>query len=331
MEKNSAYFHASSYRETGLSHIQRNKPCEDSVRSGVHHGIAAAVLSDGAGSCSHAADGSRIVVDTAFTLITEQFDTLYAMTEKEFAAFLLHAVREKLSEASELLQCSYDSLSATMLCVALSEDGRYFYFHVGDGVISACNAKGECRVLSCYVHRIAANVTTFVNVPNTEYHYGKGKNDFCAFFLMSDGPEEFLLLNQDSLTARGELALHISFFYHNDILLQELRELTSMLKESQMYDDASYALLADKRYAGSVSRYLPEYLHEILFGQPAFQKKKKAQISGMFRFLAENSDVPEKQLTKLLRKHKNRYTRSALQPFVDSGVIRYHQKHYFFD
>jgi len=325
------YFHTACYQEAGEGHISQGKPCEDAVRTGVRNGVAIAVLSDGAGSCEHAAEGAQIVTDTAFALIAEQFDSLYDMTEQECAEVLLTAVREALAETAERMGYDDKSLSATMLCTALAEDGRYFYFHVGDGVIAGCTPEGECCVLSHYVHDIAPNFTTFVTLPDAEYQWGKGRNSYRAFFLMSDGPEAFLLMDDGRLTSRGDSALYLSFFFDEEMLEQELQMLTELLKEWNMYDDASYALLADKRSAGSVSAWLPGSLSEILFGKKRISRRKLRHREQLFRRLSECGHLTLRQTGVILHTYRKKRTQNALEPFINSGILHLKDEICYFD
>jgi len=327
-EKN--IFHTASYRETGFAHLQQYRGCEDNVCTFVSPELTAAALSDGAGSCANAAKGSKITSSTALGMLSERFDELYAMTEQEFVNEMLQYIRIRLRVAAELHAYSYESLSATLLCAAIAADGRYLYFHIGDGVICACGRDGRCQVLSSYIHEIAPNYTTFVTVPETEYHYGKGKGDFSEFLLMSDGPEPFLT-HDSQLTPSGKLMLLVSYFYPEEALVSELQKLTVMLKDYGMYDDASYAIIADARHAGEIFRHMsPEDCSLLFSGTDRIGMKQKKQIARMLELILFRSGISETELVREFHLHKKSHVRRKLSPFLNAGVLEFSNGRYFF-
>ena len=98
-------FHINSYKEIGESHLSCGKTCEDNVRTGIHPvtGVVAAVVCDGAGSCSHAREGSETTAAAALELLLAQFDELYEMTRPVFAGTLLGNIWKVLEEKAEEL------------------------------------------------------------------------------------------------------------------------------------------------------------------------------------------------------------------------------------
>lgn len=332
--ENREYFRACSYCEVGESHIGWGKPCEDTVLTGQHPetGVTAAVVSDGAGSCSFAKVGSEITANAALDLLLNQFDALYELSSPAFAETVLGCIRSLLQERAESLETDIAELSATLVCAAMAPDGRYLFFHVGDGIIAVCDEKGICRVISQYYHEIARNFTTFVTIPDTPYNYGKGQGGIAAFLLTSDGSEYLMTFDDGWMTPQADLLVQMSVFFPPERMEDELRQLTAYYKELGMYDDASYALISDKRCAAGVFDGMDPELRQMLFYLPekttphAFR-----QIHDAFALLAEHPEgVPESQMMRVLHTHKKWNTFRKLAGLLTAETIRLHEGKYYF-
>jgi|GEM_PF-3143522 len=331
--KQNSFFLTASYREAGVTHLENYHDCEDAVCTGICQKphLAVSVLCDGAGSCQYAEKGAEITADTVREVLTERFEALYHMPEEEFAEYLLRCVRNRLADEAEMLRCETKELSATLLCAVLASDGRYLYFHIGDGIIAAADCQGRSRLVSSYQHEIAPNYTVFVTTENAKYYYGKGQGDISAFLLMSDGPEPSLSYG-GFLTSRAKLLVYMSYFFKEDRLEAELQALTGYLKKHGMYDDASYALLADRRFAGEVFQNIPDNWINLLFGMS--EKKSKSQkkkIADLLEVLALEDSVSENEAADILHQHrdKNRTYRKLLC-LMESGVLIYQDGRYYF-
>lgn len=327
-------FRLSAYREVGESHIRMGKDCEDTAVTGrdPETGVAAAVVSDGAGSCRYAREGSEITAQAALKLLLSQFDALYQMPDADAAAWLLDEIGTLLENKAKSLACPVSELSATLVCAAMAPDGRYLYFHVGDGIIAACDAHGICRIVSQYYHEVARNYTTFVTVPGTAYNIGRGKGGAAAFLVTSDGPEYLMTFDAVWMTSQADLLLQMSVFFSRERMTDELEQLTAYYKELGMYDDASYAMVADQRMAGGVFDGMDEELRRMIFYLPERMPRRVCrQMHDCFRLLAEHSEgVPESRMTRALHTHRKRNTFRKLSGLLTSGVIGLHEGRYRF-
>ena len=158
------------YKETGTRHVERNKNCEDNVfRYISENGITSIALSDGAGSYKYAEKGSEITARMAATFMSEKFERLYSLDNETIADYVIREVLIPLREEAEKQGEDIVEFSATLLCAAFHQDGRYLILHVGDGAIVGLNKDNECEVISIYEHDGPANQTTFVTVPDTQF------------------------------------------------------------------------------------------------------------------------------------------------------------------
>lgn len=327
-------FRRSAYSEVGESHIFWGKGCEDTVVTGENPqtGVSACVVSDGAGSYQYAKDGSEITAHSALRMLLEEFDSLFRLGREEFGAVLLGAIREPLFQHAMELGCDMEELSATLVCAAMAPDGRFLYFHVGDGVIAACDMNGECRIISQYYHEIAPNFTTFVTIPDTPFNCGKGRGGVAAFLLTSDGPEMIMTSENGWMTAQAELLLQMGIFFPPHCMEEEFRKLTAYYKELGMYDDASFAIISDRRYAPYVFDGMDESLRNLIFLFPEhIPRRVTRQILDCFLILTAHPEgVPEKQMTRLLHTHRNWNTFHKLLGLLTTEAIRLRKGRYYF-
>lgn len=332
MERN--IFRVSSYSEIGESHIAWGKGCEDTVVTGQNPktGVTAIVVSDGAGSCQYAKEGSTITAETALEILLGRFDKLYAMHEQDVAELLLGNICALLEAQAITRNCNIGELSATLVCAAMAPDGRFLFFHVGDGIIAACDENGICRVVSQYYHEIARNFTTFVTIPGTPYNLGRGKGGVASFLLTSDGSEYLMTFDDGWLTSQADLLLQMSVFFTPERMENEMQQLTAYYKSMGMYDDASYAMLADRRLAAGVFSGMDKDLRRMIFYLPEHMPKRvQQQYHDCFAALAAHPEgVRESQMTRILRTHTNRNTFRKLTGPLTAEAIGFENGTYYF-
>ena len=333
MTKKQAVFKHSSYSRTGTAHTERGKSCEDHVVTGCDPdtGVTGAVLCDGAGSCTYAREGAEAVAEAVLPTLIGMFDQFYEMPEDHAAENLLEEARAAVRRKAGELECSVQSLACTMLCAALAPDGRYLFFHVGDGLIAAWDPKSGCRILSQYQHTIALNYTTFVTIPDTEYNFGRGCGHIGAFLLTSDGPEQMLVQN-GTLSERAELLLQAGCLFSEERMQRELNSITDQLQCEGMYDDASFAVVGNKHCARDLFRTMEPDLRSLLFFVPERSSRRVIdQLGSVFEILADHGGcISEKAMTRELRTHSDSRTRIKLENLLAAGIItRENGKYYF--
>ncbi len=333
MAREQAVFKHCCYCRTGTAHTELGKICEDHAVTGCDPatGVTGAVLCDGAGSCAYARDGAVSVAEAVLPTLLGMFDRFYEMPEQHAAENLLEEARAAIRRKAGDLGCDVQELACTMLCAALAPDGRYLFFHVGDGLIAAWDPRGGCRILSQYQHMIALNYTTFVTIPDTPYHFGRGTGDIGAFLLTSDGPEQMLSQNGE-LADRAELLLQAGCLFTRERMMRELNNITDQLQNEGMYDDASFAILGNKHCAGDLFRKLEPDLRSLLFFVPEQSPHRVIdQLGSVFEILADHGGcLSEKAMTRALRTHSDSRTRLKLENLLAAGIIAREDGYYYF-
>lgn len=328
------------YKETGKKHILRNKPCEDFVayRTNKEKTVYTVALSDGAGSYKRAEIGAEITATTCAALVADQFERLYMVPDDFTAQIILGEINQKIKEAAldeykkagDSTGESYTLLdySATLLCVATHIDGRYLVFHVGDGAIVKLNRNQRPEILSRYQHSGAANQTTFVTVPYTDYFLQKGTENASSYLLMSDGPEEFLV-NEVAIHPRVALLQHLGFFYYEEDMVDELSILTKELKDAYMTDDCSFAMLQDRRQIGNVFFRLEAKLRSNLF-EHIFTKKELKQNREILCVLSTAvHGASDAHLARKLHVHSKKYIFKKMYHLINIGLVQYEDGKYY--
>lgn len=325
--KKESYFKTVSYSTVGTYHERIGRPCEDSSYTLYKKNVAIAVVSDGAGAYENSELGSKITAMIALKVMSDDFDEIYDMPEGYAVNHILGKIYAELEHTVDELECTMESLSATLVLVALHNDGRYIYFHVGDGIIASMDKKGQTKIISYYEHDIADNVTTFVTIPDTDYNYGKGiQSNISSFMLMSDGAENFMVTH-NHLTERGNIIMQLSHFLSKDYILSELDLLTDYYKKRGMTDDSSFAFISDKRNCHSILSNMNRYIRKKLLGIPADANREIiARYAELIRLLIDEECVHINKAMQILKTHTVARTYNKIQTMVDVGFIRIEDK-----
>lgn len=320
--KKKSCFKTFSYSTIGTRHEQNGQPCQDSSYALYRKKVAVAVVSDGAGAYENAEIGSKITAMNALKVMSDDFDEIYDMPEGYAVNHILSTIYAELERTADELECGISSLSATLVLVALHNDGRYIYFHVGDGIIATMDKNGQTRIISSYTHDIADNVTTFVTVPDTDYNYGKGtQGNISSFMLMSDGTESFMAI-RNSLTERGNIIMQLSHFLSEDYIRAELDSLVAYYQKRGMTDDSSFAFISDKRNCCPVLVNMNPYIRKKLFGIPVDANKKViSRYAELISLLVEKDSVSIKKTMQILETHTITRTYKKIQHMIDSGFV----------
>lgn len=325
--KKTTLFSTCLHKEIGIMHQLKGKGCEDAVARYVSEetGVTTAVVSDGAGSCEHAAAGSAIVSETASKLMTEKFELIWKLDQETAAEYLIRQLCKPLERAAKENIWLPESMYATLLCVAVHPDGRFLLFHIGDGVIVGYNPGENGKVLSKYQHLGAENETTFVNVPDTTYHFLRGEKAYASFLLMSDGAEPYL--TTPTLVAfRAILLQQLAFIVSERELEEQMMYLLQFLRDEHgMDDDASFALLTDYRRTEEVLDCIsPAMWNDLLECPKPISKKRLREYSLFLQLLHQHPNgVTYKQIGKhvLKNKHKLKNIQKAVRKMFPEELI----------
>ena len=147
---------------TGKSHLLKGKGNEDACLCASRlDGVLLLTAADGAGSASHAAEGSSLVTQSAISYLSQ--DTL-PQSKKGWESYLLellYKVRGTLREHADSLSLSPHAFSSTLLLVIISE---LFIaaLQLGDGAIIVQEKEGM-RLLTKPYHGRYPSETVFVS------------------------------------------------------------------------------------------------------------------------------------------------------------------------
>ena len=196
----------------GFSHQAQGSPCQDfHAASEFEGGWLVAVVSDGAGSASRSAQGSKALCEGILSQIGLQ---LIEFNRRSEAHIVETVVRSWVEEGVELIRSGLDvgggtlaDFHATLVGVVAGRNGGVF-FHIGDGAGCATNSESLLSsVMSLPENGEYANETYFFTQADWKDHvrltpFGA---EFNLIALMSDGVTPFAL-------APGEVGPHAPFF-----------------------------------------------------------------------------------------------------------------------
>lgn len=177
----------------GRSHDAKKIYCQDAVFFQRFRGKRSAIiaLADGAGSCSHADIGARLVVSKIGGIIKAEFSTYYNKPANA-AGEIIEKLRYELNKMLPEHMCTLQSFASTLLFVYVRKMKRSLRFiagHLGDGIIAFKNSEG-LSVLSHPDNGEFANETVFVTSANAAARlriYTGVLSDDAGFLLFSDG------------------------------------------------------------------------------------------------------------------------------------------------
>lgn len=316
-------YYVTDYTRAGLSHVADTKnirPCEDMVADCMDKSgnVCVIALSDGCGTASFAGKGAELAVRAGAEFSAENFDRLYAMTPSEREEAILFEIRKILFRNAMKLDADISDFSCTLLISALRNDGKGFYFHIGDGLIFARTSDGGIRLMSHYNHKYS-NITSFVTSLKTNCITGVTDN-VTAFFMTSDGAEPFLLRNYKS----AGLFIQLAHILPKNRMYSEFNTYTERIMRKGIYDDVSYITLSMNRDTPAVFRQMfcgnDRKLKNAMFGNIRPQTVEKYAVLIDMLAVSDNG-ISIKKVTKLMRTHRTPNTLRRLQPLVSQGII----------
>ena len=240
---------------TGTSHTAAGTPCQDAWQCETRNGVTACAVSDGAGSAPLSEHGSRLLADTACGWLCDHFEDLFAGDDiAACKAFVDHARPRFAALAAEHVQPE-SAFAATLLCLALNDDGRWLALHLGDGLLLA-RAGDNLFPLSLPENAEFINETWFFTTPGAPRHtrIRKGNGFFMGhradgFILCTDGVESALANIRTGKTApAGYTLLNWLGECDADEVSRRLEQHTTLF-QSQSADDGTLVILANPEIA----------------------------------------------------------------------------------
>ena len=226
----------------GRGHIEKGLPCQDASDVSWDKGIAAIVVSDGAGSARHSEYGSAGAVKVATQVLQE---TAPWTDPADVQKRILTACRAELSKRADGLGCPIDELAATLAFVAIAKD-VFIAGNIGDGVVSAfCGEKSE--VLLEPARGEFANETVFLTSSRASKYLRivkKPQDNYDGFSVMSDGAADSLYQRRCGSLAPMLTRVLSWFDEHTSKDVHNALQDTAMpLLTSRSLDDCSLAML----------------------------------------------------------------------------------------
>lgn len=270
-----------SAAQAGRRHVEHGKRCEDVALVSIGDDVAVIVVSDGAGSARHSAEGAAVVAQTTVDLLRRMTPWTDVDAVKEG---LLTACITEMKKLASVLGCETRELAATLTFVAVNQE-RYVAGNLGDGLVVAApwtgTATGRPHVVIGQDRGEFVNETVFLTSAEAigRFSVVQGRADsYDGFAIMSDGAADRLFRRSD-----GALAPLI------DRLFSSFEEMTSnevvqWLEGSVMpimmtQDDYSLGILGRVRVAvDSLEERDARYQMEILGAKNRIGLKNRIKV-----------------------------------------------------
>lgn len=188
---------------TGTSHTRGATPCQDASACQVLHTqtgapVLVALVTDGAGSASHSAEGAQLACALLRDEIATLLDTGGAIEEitREFAVAWLTHFQHAIAERAEAQGCAAREFACTLLAAIVGEECSVF-FQVGDGaIVVATQDEPDDYAWVFWPQRGEyENMTMFITDPRAADHleHELGAGRYAEVALFTDGLQRLAL------------------------------------------------------------------------------------------------------------------------------------------
>lgn len=275
MENKIPHWRCAGASVVGRSHEREGLPCQDAwwVSRGQADGchVVAACVCDGAGSAKQSEAGAADASHFIARWLAQNFEQAISKPADAFYEALM-GPKAGLRQLAEGKGESLAYYACTLVSVAVSEDGRWVAWHLGDGGIIARFGQ-SCQVLSRPKKGDFANVTYFLSSPERWRHVEfysshsslySGLGPVLGFALFTDGVEMSVF---DRKTGAVAIAVEKMLDWHEqaeeDRVSEAVRGSIEDVFKGLTGDDCSIVLLAALGPAG------PPALQAIPANRPA--------------------------------------------------------------
>jgi hypothetical protein len=176
-------------RRTGRSHEAQGRSCEDASNIKLlDDGWILAAVADGVGSCSNAATGSELAVNSVIEYCKNNFSSA-KRAHGDFNRLILAAYQYALSKVKEKSEVdkqpfkSYDSA----LSVALYDGQHIHYGHSGDSAIVGLKKNGEYATITTQQKGQSANEVIPLRWGPSYWEIGFYDEELVSVLLLTDG------------------------------------------------------------------------------------------------------------------------------------------------
>ena len=241
----------------GLYHEQASLPCQDAWYGQVKNGVTVCAVSDGAGSAELSQFGSQLAVEVASSFMCTQFENLYAADDITVRKAIFDCVMPRFVALEEEHGRPLKAFAATLICLAVHEDGRWMSIHLGDGMILV-QAGEKLIPLSLPENGEFSNQTWFLTSDGAPRHtrVQKGNgffqgNQATGFILCSDGVENSLAAVRTGKVAKAGLDLLHLFSLPEEGTATDLLERNVPIFRDRNPDDGTIVLLSTANASNS--------------------------------------------------------------------------------
>lgn len=173
----------------GVSHIQKNQPCQDAVNIVETNQLIVAILADGLGSLGNSDVASETLVNDLPSFFEElHFD--YSSDEKELMRLILKESQILLTQEAKKRSIALDSMNCTLLFVCIDKTTQIALVgQVGDGAICILHENNAELFYRPEKHVANSTATVLNNCESdcTLQVIDLKKNNIIGFILTSDG------------------------------------------------------------------------------------------------------------------------------------------------
>lgn len=283
----------------GRSHELNDGRCEDrwSKRrrscGGMYGEVVAACVSDGAGSVSFGYIGASVVSSTLTKWLVRNFSLAVSMSTEEIKSILMPHLLSKIRRIASSKQTTLRNFAATIVAVAVAEDGSGIAIHLGDGGIVG-RFGSVLRPVCVPMKGEFANETFFVSDRDAADRMRIlrwGPCDTCnsepecesarGFLLFSDGLETSLLhrTTQEVAPAASTMLSWLDKYPELDVEAAIQSNLNDVFRLRTM-DDCTLVLLSN--VSGSMiplSDHGPTLIHQATAAEARIEQEAPADLS----------------------------------------------------
>ena len=307
----------------GISHIDKNIPCQDKVYDLTLNGVTAIALADGCGSASLSHFGAEAVTKFICEKFCSDFDVIFNDEDGiNVKKNLMNDITEELQKLAAEKGYELKELASTLLFVSVKEN-HFILAHIGDGIIGYLKGD-ELKVAQMPKKEGAVNETFFTTSSITlqQMQLIKGNLDaISGFVLMSDGTETSLYDKRKDQLADIIKKLMLMSDTHRTEVIEKMLQLSfeSNIKQ-QTIDDCSIIFMHNSNESISNWKTLPSdqliKLFELQLSDSntyrefrdyldilSLLAKKNCSLNGMYAWFhinrKEKKDVLKRQLQRL--------------------------------
>ena len=279
----SSYWLMAGVSTTGVSHEKAGVECQDawacsrSVESDGSVVMAAACVSDGAGSVCKAFTGAKLTAWAVSVWLLEHFPSALEMPRDWIRQSCLSIVRRSIRRAAKRAGYPPDEYAATLVTVCVGSDGAWLALHLGDGGIIG-RFGDEILVVSQPEKGEFANESWFTTSSDALEHiriygspFNRGLSSPTGFVLFSDGVEDCLLDRRKGTVAKAASVMLDWFCDHSpDRVSTALQENIETAFRERSHDDCTIVLMAKPHERPEPSKKPPEGSVQIIpvYGWP---------------------------------------------------------------